>query len=126
MSKILTARGIINWGSLILIILAILISSSACGGIFSLIIENQTAQSLTIYVETKNYGTVEPGRQIIVKENPEDVSRFSIVAKNVQGDTIFSKVLTREQMQKIDVRVYKVIIPPLDKIMISSNTTENK
>jgi len=79
---------------------------------FKLILENRSEYDLTIYVNDYEVGQASSGEEI-TDRIPMTVTDFHIEAKNIQGEVIFSKTLTREQMQEIESRVYKVVIPPL-------------
>ncbi len=89
--------------------------STACWGSpnFELIVENQTQHDLTIYVNDYEIGNVSPGEQVKDTGLLWDTGKYHVEAKNIQGETIFSEILTREKMQRIESRVYKVVIPPL-------------
>ena len=107
-------KGFVLWLCLLLILMAILVSSVSCWGspLFELIVENQTEYDLTIYVNDFKMGNVSPGGQISDRHFSIDTGKFHIEAKNEDGGTIFSKTLTFEQMQEIKSRVYKVVISP--------------
>ena len=99
---------------LMLIIIAILVSSIACWGspLFDLIIENQTTQVLTVDVNYQRVGEVGPGEQITEEDIPWHGEHI-VEAKNSQGEVVFSRVFTLETMQEIKRgKVYKVVIPP--------------
>lgn len=118
-------RGVVLWFSLILILIVILVASVACWGdpSFKIIFENQSEHDLTIYVNDYKVGDVSPGEQITATGLSFTITIFHIEAKNPQGEIIFSETLTREQMQKIESRVYKVVIPPLQNAPGSDNVT---
>jgi hypothetical protein len=103
----------------------ILSASAACWGspTFELIVENQSKYDLTIYVNGNYKGNISPGVQITKMRLPWDVGQYYIEAKNTEGEIIFSKTLTRAQMQRIESRVYKVVIPPLKNVPKSDNVT---
>ena len=113
-------RGISLWLGLILVLTVILVASVACWGspLMDLIIENQTAQVLTVYVDDYEVGDVGPGGQIIWADAPGNMSRYIIEAKNTQGEAVFSETFTFEtrdkyHLQQIKDGVYKAVIPPL-------------
>lgn len=72
-------------------------------------IQNNTAQTLSIYISETYIGDVEPGGEI----NNSKVwirSRFNIEAKNARGEVFFSREFTFDEMEhEID---WKVVIPP--------------
>jgi hypothetical protein len=76
----------------------------------NIIFENQSKYDLTIYLNDYNLGKFSPGGQI-TDILPITLTKLHIEAKNPQGETTFSKTMTREQMQRIESRVYKVVIP---------------
>ena len=82
-----------------------------------LIIENQTDQVLTIYIENLNLGNVEPGGNITRDKFP--MMEHLIKALNAQGEVIFSETYTfktkdKYHLQETDEQVYKAVIPPLE------------
>ena len=107
-------RGIVLLLNLVLMLILILAASTACWGdpSFEIIFENQSQDKLTIYVNNHEVGNVNPGEQITDSRFPITITKFQIEAKNPQGEVIFSETLTREQMQRIESLVYKVVIKP--------------
>jgi hypothetical protein len=106
-------RGVVLWLDLLLMLVVILTTFVACWGspTFKLIVENQTKYDLTIYVNNYEIGTVGPGEEISDLWDM-NVGKFRIEAKNAEGDTVFSKIFTFEQMQRIEnKRIWKVVIP---------------
>ena len=119
--------------SMILTLTTLLASTFSCNELgnkeqfFELIIENQTAQVLTIYLDDLTLGKVEPSAQVIQKNIPSQVNHFLIIAKNEQGEAIFSKTLSRQQMQYIKgTDTFKVVIPPLKTIPESGDNITNE
>jgi len=106
----------VNKKTLLLMSSVILLATFvACLGspTFKLIVENQTEYDLTIYVDDYKIGNVNPGEQITESRMLLDIGKYHIEAKNAEGDTVFSKTFTFEQMQRIDnKRIWKVVIPP--------------
>jgi hypothetical protein len=94
---------------LVLILVLVLASSTACEPAFNLVIENQTTQTLTIYLNGGSFGTVKAGEQITIKSDSA-TGKYSIMAKSAQGETVFSKTFTVEQMQIVDSKTYKIVI----------------
>lgn len=116
--------------SLILILIGLLAVSSGCVGspIFDLVIENQTDQVLTIYMysDTHPVGKVEPGKTIITQIEGNR-GEYPIKAKNVAGEVVFSETYSfKTNLQRIDGRVYKAVIPPLGKGPESSDNVTAK
>ena len=93
--------------------LFILMASVSCWGdpSFKIIFENQSEYDLTVFVNGYKVGNVSPGKQL-TDTDPLTTTKFQIEAKTPQGEVIFSKLLTREQMQKVESLVYKVVIKP--------------
>jgi hypothetical protein len=119
----------IVWLGLLLMLMVISASSVACWGspLFDLMIENQTGQTLTVFIDGLRIGEVGPGGQITRKNTPWDIGEYLIEAKNAQGEVIFDETLTRSDMQRIDnKRIYKATIPPLTKAPESSNNVTGK
>jgi hypothetical protein len=102
------------------LMLAVVILSplaTACEPIAPLRIENQTDQTLSIFVRfgtaDKYYhlGDVAPGEDIKNK-NPGILTSnvYYLEAKNSQGEIIYSKKYNDLELDKLD---WKVVIPPL-------------
>jgi hypothetical protein len=100
--------------SLMLTLMVVSASSIACEFLFDMVIENQTSQTLAIYLDGRLLGTVVPSANVTATGLPSTVNMFLVVAKSAQGETVFSKTLSRQQMQSIGKTrpVYKVVIPP--------------
>ena len=80
---------------LILISVPASLSGCECSTAINVVIENQTDQVLTIsyYEDTKGMGDLEPGQQITV--NASGISgEFPIVARNMEGEIVFSETYT--------------------------------
>lgn len=102
---------------LVIVLLVILISAIGCTcgqPIVEIIIENQADQVLTIYYAGGGtpLGNIASGEQVTIKRNA-DIGKFPIQARNAQGEIVFSRVYTLNNLQKIDERTYKAVIPPL-------------
>ena len=97
---------------LILIITIILAMSVGCWGsrTFNLVIENKTEYILTIYMNDYRIGEVKPSTQI-TKVESIDVGTYLIVAKNDNGENVFSKEYSWIELKDMK---YKVVIvePP--------------
>ena len=113
-------RRVVLWLGLIMMLTLILVASVACWGspLMDLIIENQTTQVLTVYVDDHEVGDVGLGGQITWADAPGNMSRYIIEAKNTKGETVFSETFTFEtkdkyHLQQIKDGVYKAVIPPL-------------
>jgi len=83
----------------------------ACERYFDLVIENKTTQILTVYMDNYAIGTVEQGKRIVNQKVPGNASPFLIVAKNAQGEIVFSKTLRVSEMEQIGKNIFKVVIP---------------
>lgn len=108
-------RGVVLWLGLLLMIVVVLATFVACycgSPTFTIIVENQTKYDLTIFVNGHEVGNVSPGEQLSDNDLLYDTTNYHVEAKNTQGEVMFSETLTRQKMQKIDSRVYKVVIPP--------------
>ena len=110
-------RKVLMVGSLLLL-LTLSFALLSCEPVAPLRIENQSDQTLYIYVrwhgQTYYVGDVAPGAEI--KNNNRQILQFSsfpIEATNAQGNVVYSKTYTTlELMEKLD---WKVVIPPLQK-----------
>ena len=92
---------------------------SGCSGClgspeFEIIFENRSQQTLIIYYGDYEVGTVDTESTITYDRAGWDTGQYPIEAINLQGETVYSKTLTREMMEKIDTMVYKVVITSSD------------
>lgn len=84
--------------------------------LFDLIIENKTTKVLTVYVDDTTPFTIRPGEQVVQRNTPTGVGGYSIVAKNSQGQTVYSRKFSSPvDMQKVDDKTFKVVIPAPSK-----------
>ena len=107
----------IVWLSCVLVLTSMLIAPSGCicgRTITDIIIENQTDQVLTIYYkDTARIGDVGPGQKITISVDGS-FGEYILTAKNAQGEVVFSQVYSfTTNLEKIDGRTYKGVIPPL-------------
>jgi hypothetical protein len=115
-----------NMIGLIFLLIVLLVSSLACDRYFTLTIENKTAQVLHIYLDDIDLGEIEPDAQVTKNNAPGAINHFLIVAKNPQGVTVFSKTLSRQQMQHSKgTDDFKVVISTLENIPESSENISN-
>lgn len=96
-----------------------LISIASCSGClgspyFQIIFENRTQQTVTIYVGDYEVGNVNPEEQITRDHTPWDDNSYPVTAVNLQGETVYSKILTRDDMERIESLVYKITITDTD------------
>ncbi|MFC2007554.1 hypothetical protein ACFLVB_03030 [Chloroflexota bacterium] len=125
-------RNSMVWLTLILMLIISLVASG-CGSDYAksptepvgggsplmrLVVENQTDQVLTIHFENLSSDSVEPGGQIILRNLSMNSGSYPIIAKNPQGETVFSETFTfktedKYHLQELEERVYKAVIPPL-------------
>ncbi len=100
--------------ALTLLLSLTLFASFGCWGdpTFEIIFENQFANNVTVYVNDYKVGSVSPGEQLIDRGVPWNTGKYRIEAKTPQGEIVFSKTLTRDEMQEMKSLVYKVIIKP--------------
>jgi hypothetical protein len=120
-------RKSILWSQIIIMLLIPLIFIS-CEPLVSIVLENQTTQILSVFVDSTLIGKIEPRNQIAEKYSAAGFSyKFLIEAKDEQGQIVFSERISRQQMQhEKGSNVYKVVIPVLKESMESSNTTAGK
>jgi hypothetical protein len=94
------------------ILLAISLLATGCEPFIDVIIENQTHQTLIIFVNDKDVGPIGSGNQTTLKDQAPTII-FRIIAKDMQGNTIFSEKLTPMDMQHLGRNTnerYKVTI----------------
>jgi hypothetical protein len=122
--------------SLLLTIIAVSLQLSGCWGspAIGIVIENQTDEVLTVHFLGGNRGYDVAPRQQVVVEGPGNTGNYPIVAKNENGEIVFSETYTFMPEDKYHlvetnlqrrgvVKVYKAIIPPL--ATTSDNVTDN-
>jgi len=105
-------------------LLVLLVLNLSCEPMAPLRVENQTDETLSIYVKWQDevyyVGDVAPGEEI-KNDNPRilEFSSFPIEAKDAQGNVVYSRIYTMVEMtEKLH---YKVVIPPLQKGLESSD-----
>jgi hypothetical protein len=96
-----------------------LFSISACEYIAPIKVQNNTEETLSIFIDGVRIGDVAPGEEIKNKTIWIE-ARWIIEAKNTHGQIIHKEEITYENMKKKD---WKVIISPKMENMSSDNTT---
>jgi hypothetical protein len=99
--------------TLVLLIVVMLPMGAACEPDVPLEIDNQTDMTLTIYLKDNEKGTVGPKSTEKIKGITGTLGEWQIVAKNSQGEVVFSKIFTPTELHELD---YKVVIPPPSQI----------
>ena len=97
-----------------------LFSFSACERVAPIRVQNNTEETLSIFIDSVHIGDVAPGEDIKNK-TIWITARFVIEARSSHGQTIYKEEITFENMKKID---WKVIISPQTEKMSSDNITE--
>ena len=115
-------RNIIITSVSILILIVILNGCIQGTPEITLLIENQSNDILTIYIDNALIGKVNP-TEIIRHISSLATDKWLIQAKNAQGEIVFSKKFAFEELQKVSTGVYKAIIPPLSNSTTSSENT---
>ena len=90
---------------LIVLLLLSTMSLMACEPDLSLKIENQTDVSLTVYIDRRERGSVEPNEGFKVEDITGTLSIHLIEAKNNSGDVIYSKKFKVSELHDSDWRV---------------------
>ena len=98
-----------------------LFSFSACERIAPIKVQNNTEETLSIFINGERIGDVASGEEIKNKLIWTNV-RFVIEARNNEGNTLYKKEYTIEDMEKID---WKVIISPQTENISSDNITQS-
>ena len=96
-------------------------SFSACEYIAPIKVQNNTEETLSIFIDGVRIGDVAPGEEIKNKTIWIE-ARWVIEAKNSHGQIIHKEEITYENMKKID---WKVIISPQTQKMSSDNITKS-
>ena len=97
---------LINIG--VLLLSFALFSFSACIGepIAPIRVQNDTEETLSIFINNDRVGNVTPGEEIKNKRI-SIIARYVIEARNSHGQTVYKEEITYEKMKKIE---WKVII----------------
>jgi len=109
-------RETIIWISGVLMIVIMILSFVSCGNsprhMYPITIENQTSQILSIYEGGVRVFDIEPGKD----ETVPLFRRFEwhIIAKNAQGEVVYSQVLKPAQIPE-EPSPYIIVIPPLEE-----------
>lgn len=119
---------LLSW-AFILASMLIVLSGGTCGEpLVDIVIENQTDQVLTIYYAGGGtpLGDIAPGEQITIRRD-WNIAQYPITAKNAQGEVVFSQVYSfTTNLQRIDGRIYKAVIPPLQHRSESSDNVTSE
>ena len=75
-----------------------------------LIIDNQSAQNLTVYQDGIMLGNVGPSETIASKASV-NIDRYTITALNTEGEVVFAKRFTHETLIRLDDWDRKAVIP---------------
>ena len=98
---------------LVLILTITLLLMLSCEPAFKIKIENQTQETLEVYINGPPPLMIGPGEQGI-RETSTAAAPYSVVAKNTHDQVVFSREYSsRQDMQKMGNNTYKVVIPPL-------------
>ena len=100
---------------LMLILTILSLTTVACWGDvgYTVSVINNTNQSITVFFGEHpgsymtRLGNIEPSKEI--RQETIYYDRYSIEAKNTQGEVVYSKEFTFEEMEEMD---WKVVIPP--------------
>ena len=95
---------------------------SACVGerIAPIKVQNNTEETLTIFINNDKVGNIASGEEIKNKRISITV-RFMIEARNSHGQTIYKERLSLDDMESMD---WKVIISPQTEKVSSDSITE--
>jgi hypothetical protein len=85
-----------------------LFSFSACERVAPIRVQNNTEETLSIFIDGVRIGDVASGQEI-KNTSIWITARFVIEARNSHGQTIYKEEITYENMKKID---WKVMISP--------------
>lgn len=93
--------------SLILLLVGMSFSVSGCEPYTSVIIENQTKETLSVTINDLSVGDVAPGARTRNDKIKLSAGRYWIQAREKDGNIVFSQVFTFEEMEKIG---WKIVI----------------
>ncbi|MFC2021808.1 hypothetical protein ACFLTR_01145 [Chloroflexota bacterium] len=108
---------------LVLVMLSLIVSACWADPMAPLCIHNQTNQTLSIFIHEILEGEVAPGAKLKVEGMPDIYWDYPIEAKNPQGEVVFSRVFKWEELHDMK---WKVVIPPLEKGMESSDNVTGR
>lgn len=116
-TEILTFAIIPFVGSILFFIFALLSEHKAkkvtqSGRLFTVSVLNDTSQTLTVYFNHDLLGDVNPHGQIDYDNANWDTGQYRIKAETIDGNAIYSKSLSRDEMERIANMVYRVTIKP--------------
>jgi hypothetical protein len=86
---------------IVLISIGVLVTTNiACEGKLPVQIINQTDQNLTVFINNQKIGDVKPNEKIKNKVLSATFREYVLEAKNFQGEVIFSKTYTFDQLSR--------------------------
>jgi hypothetical protein len=91
-----------------LLLITFLSLSIGCEPFAPIRIQNKTRQLLSIFINDTQIGDVQPGAEVRNKILLLSAGKYNIEAKDIQGNVVYSKQFTYEEMKKIN---WKVVIP---------------
>jgi hypothetical protein len=83
---------------LIICLINISVSLLACDPPAPIRVENQTNQTLTIFVNNIQIGDVKPSSELKIETLTDIYSTYSIDAKNAEAATVFSQKYTHDEL----------------------------
>ena len=106
---------------MVIFLVAISLALVACEPSIGIEIHNETDKTLNIYTGDTLIGSVDPGKELTWDTEPI-YNAYQISAKDADGKTIYSDIISREEMER---NKWRVVIPPTAKsIEQSDNVTE--
>lgn len=106
----------------LLLLLAVPFFMSACEPSITIRVQNQTDKALEIFNDDVLIGIAVPGGEVKY-ELAVIFSHYVVIARDMDGNLVYSKVFTREDMVR---NKWRVVIPPTAKnIEQSDNATGN-
>lgn len=96
----------------LILLIGILFLVNGCEQIAPVVVHNETDEILTIRINNRDIGDVEPRSSIRNELVWATAGDYEIEARNAHGNIIFSKKFSYDEIKKID---WKVVISPLQK-----------
>ncbi len=109
----------------LVLVLFLLMATSAitgCEPSIGIEIHNETDKTLNIYTGDTLIGSVKPGKELTWDTEPI-YNAYQISAKDADGKTIYSDIISREEMER---NKWRVVIPATAKRIEQSDNATGK
>ncbi len=113
---------ILRISSLLIFLMTLSLIFGACEPLVEIKIRNETDQTLRIFTGNTFIDSAAPGREVIW-EIESIYPKYNIIAKDMDGNSIYAKTFTQEELKR---NKWRVVIPPTAKSVEQSDNVTGK